>query len=309
MLKVLGVVCACVCVIAAVAAGQSAPSAADRSAIARARNMYYSLQRQGVRELRCNAYPDWPQILASMLGTNADARARALPYLSKTNFSVVMTESSTDVKVDRTDEQPPEGLANLGKLVELVRVSIQQPLDDWRMFTFQPLIPESEGDYRLEHRSGTYKITPNGVKDGQIELDENWIIREIRRSEPVHVTISMQPHYARNPDGLLLSSLDERNIDEPAQQIQMTFEYLEQEGLHLPAAFGSNSQDPGGAVSIPVRFDHYQIKRLSQPTPGQPVIAVNLGLTYQEHRHFPRACFNWSAEAEYRAASFVSAIA
>jgi hypothetical protein len=129
MLKLLGVVSVWVSVLAAVAAAQSAPSAADRSAIARARNMYYSLQSQGVRELRCNAHPDWPQILTSMLGTNADARARALPYLSKTNFSVVMTESSTDVTVERTDEQPPGGLDNLGKLVELVRVSIQEPPD------------------------------------------------------------------------------------------------------------------------------------------------------------------------------------
>ena len=83
MLKLLGVVSVWVSVLAAVAAAQSAPSAADRSAIARARNMYYSLQRHGVRELRCNAHPDWPQILASRLGTNADARARALPYLYK----------------------------------------------------------------------------------------------------------------------------------------------------------------------------------------------------------------------------------
>jgi len=261
MLKVLGAVSVWVSVLAAVAAAQSAPSAADRSAIARARNMYYSLQRQGVRELRCNAHPDWAQILASRLGTNADARARALPYLSKTKFSVVITESSTDVTVERTDEQPPEGLANLGKFVELVRVSIQQPLDDWRMFTFKPLIPESEGDYRLEHRSGTYKIMPTSVNDGQIELDENWIIREIRMPEPVNVTILMQPQYAKYPDGLVLSSLVERNIDEPTQQIQMTFEYLEQEGVHLPAAFGSKSQDPGGTVSIPVKFDHYQIGR------------------------------------------------
>ncbi len=259
MLKLFGVVSICFTVLAAVAAPQSAPSAVDREAIARARNMYYSLQRQGVRELRCNAHPDWPPILASMPGKDADAKARALPYLSKTKFSVVMTESSTDVTVERTDEQPPEGLGNLGKLVELVRVSIQQALDDWRMFTFKPLIPPPEGEYGLEHRSGTHKITPNGGNDGQIELDENWIIREIRVTEPVIVTISMQPHYAKNPDGLLLSSLDERNLDEAAQQIQMTFEYLEQEGVHLPAAFGSKSQDPGGAVSIPVKFDHYQI--------------------------------------------------
>ena len=59
----------------------------------------------------------------------------------------------------------------------------------------------------------------------------------------------------------MLSSLDERNIDEPAQQIQMTFEYLEQEGVHVLAAFGSKSQDSGGPVSIPVKFDHYQIGR------------------------------------------------
>jgi len=260
MLKLLRVVSVWFSVLAAVATPQSVPSAADRSAIARARNMYYSLQRQGVQELRCNAHPDWPQILASMLGTNADAKARALPYLSKTKFSVVMTESSTDVTAERTDEQPPEGLGDLEKLVELVRVSIQQSLDDWRMFTFKPLIPESGGDYRLEHR-GTYKITPKSVNDGQIELDDNWIIREIRVPEPEHVTISMQPHYAKNPDGLLLSSLNERNVDEPAQQIQMTVEYLEQEGVHLPAAFGSKSQDPGGEVSIPIKFDHYQIGR------------------------------------------------
>src|SRR6266850_2390881 len=247
MLKLFGVVSVWLSVLVAVAAPQSAPSAADRSAIARARNLYYSLQRQGVRELRCNAHPEWPQILASMLGTGADAKARALPYLSKTKFSVVMTASSTDVTVERTDEQPPEGLANLGKLVELVRFNIQQPLDVWRMFTFKPLIPESGGDYRLEHRSGKYKITPKGVNDGQIELDENWMIWEIRVPVAEHAMISMQPHYAKNPDGLLLSSLDERNIDEPAQQIQMTVEYLEHGGVQLPAAFGSKSQHSGGA--------------------------------------------------------------
>jgi putative transposase of IS4/5 family DUF4096 len=43
-------------------------------------------------------------------------------------------------------------------------MGIQQPLDDWRMFTFKPLIPQSEGDYRLEHLSGTYKITASGWK-------------------------------------------------------------------------------------------------------------------------------------------------
>lgn len=261
MLKVLGVVSVWFSVLAAVAAPQATRSPADRSAVARARNMYYSLQRQGVRELRCYATPTGRRFLTACWERMQMPEHALLPYLSKTKFSVVMTESSTDVTVERTDEQPPEVLANLGNLVELVRVSIQQPLDDWRMFTFKPLIPESEGDYRLEHRSGTYKVTPSGVNDGQIELDENWIIREIRVPEPVHVTISMQPHYAKNPDGLLLSSFDEQNMDEPAQQIKMTFEYLEQEGVHSPAAFGSKSQDPGGAVSIPVKFDHYQILR------------------------------------------------
>ena len=59
----------------------------------------------------------------------------------------------------------------------------------------------------------------------------------------------------------VLASLYEADVDEPAQQIQMTFEYLEQEGVHLPAGFGSKSQDPGGTVSIPAKFDHYQIGR------------------------------------------------
>ncbi len=73
--------------------------------------------------------------------------------------------------------------------------------------------------------------------------------------------VSMQPHYAKNRNGLLLSSLDVRNVDEPSQWIQMTIEYLEWEGLQLPTAFGSKSQHPGGVVSMPVKCDHYEIGR------------------------------------------------
>ena len=87
MLKLLGVVSVWFSVLAAVAAPQSAPSAADRSAIARARNMYYSLQRQGVQELRCNAHPDWPQILASMLGMDADAKHALCPICQKLSLA------------------------------------------------------------------------------------------------------------------------------------------------------------------------------------------------------------------------------
>jgi hypothetical protein len=130
------------------------------------------------------------------------------------------------------------------------------------MMTFKLPIPTSEENYHLEHRGGRYIITPTGVNVGQIELDENWIIQEIRSPVPgERVTVSMQPHYARNPNGLLLSSFDVRNIDEPSQLIQMTIEYLERDGLELPAAFGSKSQHPGGDVSLPVKFDHYEIRR------------------------------------------------
>jgi len=86
----------------------------------------------------------------------------------------------------------------------------------------------------------------------------------------------MQHHYAKNPDGLVLSVLDERNVDEPAQQIQMTFEHLEQEDVHLPAAFGSKSQDSGDAVNIPVKFDSNR-KALTThaPVPAQGLFWSN----------------------------------
>jgi hypothetical protein len=263
MLRLSGVVSALISVLVAVATAQFAPSSAERISIARARRMYYSLQRYGVRDLRCNARPDWPQILASNLATSAEGKARALPYLSKIEFRVMMTASGTNVTVKPTGEQPPKDLAaNLNKLIELVRLDVQQPLDIWRMMTFRPLLPGSEENYRLEHRGGRYKITSTGVNAGQIELDENWIVQEVRTPVPSEgVTVSTQPHYAENPNGLLLSSFDVRDVDEPSQEIRMTMEYLEREGLLLPAAFGSKSQHPGGVVSIPVRFDDYEIGR------------------------------------------------
>lgn len=262
MRKISSVVAVLVPALAAMTGAQSAPSSADRAAVARAGEMYYSLQREGVRELRCKAHPDWPQILASMIATSADAKARALPYLSNIAFKVIATTSGTNVTVVKTDERPPEDLAgNLGKLIELVRFNIQQPFDVWRMIAFSTPLPRPQENYRLEHRGGRYQITPTRVKGVQIELDENLIIQEIRTREAVDVTISLRPRYAKGRNGLLPSSIDLGNVDEPSRQIQMTVEYLELEGLQLPSAFGSESQHPGGVVNIPVKFDHYVIER------------------------------------------------
>ncbi|HWZ78210.1 MAG TPA: hypothetical protein VNX87_16825 [Candidatus Sulfotelmatobacter sp.] len=60
-------------------------------------------------------------------------------------------------------------------------------------------------------------MPPRDSSGGNDVSIEDCGVVEIRTLEPVNVTISMQPHYAKNPDGLLLSSLDERNVDEPAQ--------------------------------------------------------------------------------------------
>jgi hypothetical protein len=262
MLRFSGVVSALISVLVAVATAQSVPSSAERISIARARRMYYSLQFHGMQDLRCNARPDWPQILASNLATSAEGKARALPYLSKIEFRVMMTASSTNVRLKPIGEQPPKDLAgNLNTLIELVRLNVEQPLDVWRMMTFRPLLPGSEENYRLAHRGGRYTIT-RVVNAVQIELDSNWVVQEVRTSVPSEgVTLSTRPHYAENPNGLLLSSFTVRDVDEPSQEIRMTVEYLERDGLLLPAAFGSNSQHPGGVVNIPVRFDDYEIGR------------------------------------------------
>jgi hypothetical protein len=104
MFKVSGVVFVLLSALVAVTAAQS-PSPAESTAIAHARRLYYNLQREGVRDLRCNAHPDWQQVLASMLATGADAKARALPYLSKIEFNVRMTAATTNVT-------PPSKLTN-----------------------------------------------------------------------------------------------------------------------------------------------------------------------------------------------------
>jgi hypothetical protein len=225
--------------------------------------MYYNLQRERVREVRCVVHPDWQPILASMLATGAEAKARALPYLSKVEFAARVTVSGVTVAAQQIDEQPPKDLPNLGKLTEFVRFNVQQLLDVWRIFAFKLPLPDSTEDYRLDHKDGRYRITPTNDPGVQVELDVNWIIQEVRTPVPGEgVTVSMQPHYSRNPSGLLLSSIDERKVDEPSQWIRMTIEYFEKDGLQLPAAFGSESQHPGGIVSMPVKFDHYEIGRL-----------------------------------------------
>lgn len=261
MLKLSRVV-SLIFVLAAAAVPQSHPSSADRAAVARAKKMYYSLQRERVREVRCLVHPDWQPILASMLATGAEAKARALPYLSKVEFAARVTASGVTVTARQIDEPPPKDLPNLGKLTELVRFNVQQLLDVWRMAAFNLLLPNSSEDYRLERRDGRYRITLTS-DSAVVELDGNWIIQEVRTPIPGEgVTVSMRPHYSGNPSGLLLSSIDERNVAEPSQRVRMTIDYFEKDGLELPAAFGSESQHPDGIVSMSMKLDRYEIGRL-----------------------------------------------
>ena len=245
-----------------VVAAQQPPTPPERAAMIRARRMFYSLQLEGVRELRCEAHPDWPQVLESMLGTGANAKARALPYLSKVEFKVVMTSSGTSVTLVQNEQRPPTDLANgLEKLIELIRQNVQEPMDMWRMVTFTPLIPSPEQSFRLLRKEGGYNVMAMGRNPLSIEVDKNWMVREIRTTAPEGVTLTLQPHYIEMSKGFLLSILDIRNIAEPKQYIHMTFEYLEKEDLELPSAFASRSEHPGGIVSIPVKFDNYEILR------------------------------------------------
>ena len=256
MLKISGISAILLSLLAVAAATQSIPTSADRAAVGRAQKMYYSLQSQGVRELRCVAHPDWAEVLAGMQAASANAKARALPYLSKIQFRAVVTAFGANVTVERTAEQSPADLVNLEKLVDLVRFNVQQSLDTWRMMSFKPLLPDSVMKYRFESYDERYKITPLSKNAGQIILSKDWVIQEITSSIPEqHVTWSIRPQYVKSPAGLLLSSLDEENANNPSQRWEMKIDYAEVDGIQVPAAFGPNSEHPGGGVDFSVKFE------------------------------------------------------
>jgi len=171
-----------------------------------------------------------------------------------------MTESGTNVTVEESDNHAPQDLASdLAKIVEFVRSDIQQSFDLWRMLMFKPLLPGSKAIYRLEHHSEKYDLI---VGEWQLELDETGMIQEVRGSIPgEHVTISMPLHYAESSNGLVLSSLGLRIANEPSQQLEMTVQYLEQQGLQLPSAIGCRSKHPFGRVITTVKIDRYEIVR------------------------------------------------
>lgn len=247
-------------VVITVASAQSSGDASARAVIAHARKNYYSLQQNRIRELKCYASPDWAEVLTSIPSSTADFRKRALPYLSKTVFKVDMTESGTNVTVEPTDNNaPPELGSDLAHIIELVRTDVQQNLDLWRMMTFKPLLPASRAAYRLAHRDGKYELVDG---DQQLELDEAGMIQELNGSIPnEHVTISMPLRYAESPKGVVLSNLGLRVANGPAQQLEMTVQYFEQDGLQLPFTIGCKSQHPSGTVITTTKIDRYDILR------------------------------------------------
>lgn len=247
-------------IIAAATSAQRSGDSSDRALIARARKMYYSLQREGVRELKCRARPDWPEVLASMPSVSADFKQRAMPHLSTSEFKVTMTEWSTNVAVDPANRISGELPSDVAAVVEWVRSDIQQEFEMWRMTTFKPLLPGPKVAYHLEHRAGKYELIDG--KQQRLELDEAGLIQSFNDSIPdEHVTISMPMHYDQTSHGLVLSSIALRTQNDSSPRLEMTVQYLEQDGLQLPSVIDSKSEHALGKVSTEVRFDQYEVLR------------------------------------------------
>lgn len=247
-------------VVAAATAAQSKGNSPDRAFIAQARNMYYSLQQEGVRELRCSARPNWAAVLASVPSATPDSRKRALVHLSTTEFKIVMTEAGTEVTMQQSSDQNSSDVSSdLAAIIDFVRVDIQQAFDLWRMVTFKPLLPGPKTAFRLEHRAGKYDLIDG---EQQLELDEKGLIQTFSSSIPGGTaTLSMPLHYDRSARGLVLSGMGLRIANEPSPRMEMTLQYLEQDGLPLPSAISCKSQHPFGPVNTEVNVSRYEIVR------------------------------------------------
>jgi hypothetical protein len=248
-------------VFAAATVAQSNGNSPDRAFIAHARKMYYSLQQEGVRELWCQARPGWSKVLTSVPSPSPDAKKQALAHLSTTEFKVVITESDTEVTVEQSaDHSSGEVSTDLAAIIDFVRADIQQTFDLWRMVTFKPLLPGPKLAYRLEHRAGKYDLFDGGGQ--QLELDEKGLIQTISASIPgAPANLSIPLRYDESTHGLVLSSLGLRTVAEASPLLEMTLQYLEQDGLQLPSAIICKTQHPFGVVSTEVKINRYEIVR------------------------------------------------
>jgi len=240
-----------------------AQTTADDQLVAKMRESYYDLHKEGLSGFRCEARVDWDAALRSMKIEDA-ARGQLLPALKQMHFEVTVKAGGPPEVSRQFDGTPPneETARRTGAAAGRVEQMLGEFLQEWSMFAFGPPLPSTKQDYRLEPIDGGYHITVRSDPVVFETLNKDYALEEVAFAEQ-HTTATMRPQFQRGEKGYFPAVLDSKIDSARADTVETHIEiaYQSTDGFSLPQTASVQSKQSPGDVQVQFTFSNYQITR------------------------------------------------
>ena len=251
------------CTFASPFAPALAQTNADDQLIAKMRETYYDLHKEGLNEFHCQARVDWDAALRSLKMDDA-TRAQLLPILRQMHFEVAVNAGGPPEISPRFEGAPPDEQTaqRLRAATGRIEQMLGEFLQEWSMFAFGPPLPSTKQDYRLEPIDSGYHITVRSDPVVFETLNKDYVFEEVAFAEQ-HTTATMRPQFKRGEKGYFPTVLDSKIDSARADTIETHIEiaYQSTDGFSLPQTASVQSKQSPGDVQVAFSFSNYQLTR------------------------------------------------
>lgn len=238
-----GVITAVVCVAGAVAAGWTAPPAAQdppnaKQILADAKAAQYSLLREGMQSLHCTATFDWATFL-DWRGPRDESDKAILAALAASHYEVSIDDAGTPTVATVTGNLPADATdanAVLGEL-EGMRHTLESLLYAWTGYMAATVLPGHDVDIHMVETGGKYNLKYFiGDMAFAIDMDSKYEMQRVWQKDTTRMS-ELHPTFDATAKGFVLNGYQgnfesyEKNRSTSAK---LTIQYETVDGLLVP---------------------------------------------------------------------------
>jgi hypothetical protein len=233
-------------------------AAVDTDLANRINNSYYNLNRSGLTEFHCTVSPNWK---AAIQNLNTDAVGEEIiGLLEHTHFAVTVGPDGSSTIFRQTDATPSseQVAARLRTVVAGFEQIITSFFQVWSQFTFHPIVPPGNNDFKLERSNDKYVLHQKAPSvEASSSLNADFMMTDTTGMLAGN-QVTMHYDFGRQAGLYLFSGYDaEYPLGTGSVHQILTVAYQEVQGFELP----STVRMMVNQVVIPFDFRNYEIKK------------------------------------------------
>jgi len=239
---------------------------ANQQAVVRqARQAYYNLKDEGLKEFECSVIPNWKALLANERASNPAGVDAAVQTLSQLHFNARL---GTDGKVNLTHNeltgQSDEMLAALKQIYGGMEQMTSGFFETWSLFMLEHPLPEVESEYQLEAMGPEYQLS---YKDGSASvvtrMSRDFAISNLKVTSP-QFNSSIQPKFNKIPKGFVFAAYEasySSNSPTDATQLSVQIGYQQVDGLQIIKQLNLSGTYGGSPFAVELAFSDCKVTK------------------------------------------------